>query len=64
MNHFLSSYKQKYVHGLLVNCSVKLAQEKCVFKWTDRLDLTIAVDWDIKSQTKQTKRQKTHEKIT
>ena len=23
------SYKRKYVHEVLVNCSVKLAQEKC-----------------------------------
>ena len=36
-----------------VNRLVKLAQEKSVFRWTDRLDMTIAVDWDIKPQTKQ-----------
>ena len=26
------SYKQKYVHEVLVNCLVKLAQEKCVVR--------------------------------
>ena len=35
------SYKQKCVHQVLVNRSVKLAQEK-------------AVDWDVKPQNKQT----------
>ena len=47
-------YKWKYVHKVLVNPLVKLAQEKSVVKWTDRLDMNIAVDWDIKIQTKQT----------
>ena len=45
------SYKQKYVHELLVKRLVKLAQEKkCGL-----VSMTIAVDWDIKNQTKQTK---------
>ena len=44
------SYKQKYVHKVLVNCLVKLAQER-----TDRPGMTIAVDWDVKHQTKQKK---------
>ena len=48
------SYKQKYVHELLVNRLVKLAQEKKLVRWTDRLDMTIVVDWDVKNQTKQT----------
>ena len=42
------SYKRKYVHEVLVNCLVKLAQEKCVIMWTDRPDMTIAVEWDVK----------------
>ena len=37
------SYKRKYVHEVLVNRFVKLAQ---------RPDMTIAVDWDVKKQTK------------
>ena len=49
------SYKQKYVHEVLVNSLVKLAQEKSVVRWTDRPDITIAVDWDVKNQTKQKK---------
>ena len=47
------SYKQKYVHDVLVKCFVKLAQEKSVVRLTDHLDMTIAVDWDVKPQTKQ-----------
>ena len=39
----------KYVHEVLVNCLVKLAQEKSVVRWTDRPDMTIAVDWDVKN---------------
>ena len=38
------SYKRKYVHEVLVNRLVKLAQEK----------ITMAVDWGVKNQTKQT----------
>ena len=45
-------YKRKYVHEVLVNRLVKLAQEK-VFRLTDRPDMTIAVDWDVKHQTNQ-----------
>ena len=29
---FVVSYKRKYVHGVLVNCLVKLAQEKSVVR--------------------------------
>ena len=43
------SYKQKY--EVLVNRLVKLAQEKSVVRGTDRPDMTIAVDWDVKNQT-------------
>ena len=53
------SYKQKYVHKVLVNRLVKLAQEKSVVRLTDRPDMTIAVDWDVKHQTKQAKLQNT-----
>ena len=35
----------------MVNCFVKLAQ-KSVVGWTDSHDMTIAVDWDVKKQTK------------
>ena len=47
-------FKRKYVHELLVNGLVKLAQENSVVKLTDRPDMTIAVDWGIKQQNKQT----------
>ena len=46
------SHKRKYVQKVLVNCSVKLAQEKSVVRWTNRPNMTIAVDWDVKKQTK------------
>ena len=46
------SYKQKYVHKVMVNCLVKLTQKKV---WLgDLTNMTIAVDWDVKHQTKQT----------
>ena len=48
-------YKQKYVHKVLVNRLVKLAKEKSVVRLTDRPDMTIAVDWDIKNQIKPNK---------
>ena len=44
-----------YAHKLLVKRLVKHAQEKSVVRWTDLPDMTIAVDWDIKHQRKQTK---------
>ena len=46
------SYKRKYVHEVLVNPLVKLAQEKSVVRLTDHPDMTIAVGWDVKHQTK------------
>ena len=46
-------YKRKYVHKVLVNCLFKLADEKSVVRWTDRLAITIAVDLGCKA-TKQT----------
>ena len=51
------SYKGKYVHLVLVNCLVKLAQEKSVVRWTDHPNMTIAVDWDVKHQTKTKKKE-------
>ena len=36
------------VHKVLVNCLVKLAQEKSVVRQTDCLDMTIAVDLNLK----------------
>ena len=36
------SYKQKYMHSVLVNLML-----------ADHLNMTIAVDWDVKPQTKQ-----------
>ena len=49
------SYKQKYVHEVLVNRLVKLAQEKRVVRWSDCPNMTIAVDLDIKHQITQKK---------
>ena len=50
------SCKRKFVHIVLVNCVVKLAEEKV---WLGELTIptcmTIAFDWDVKNQTKQTK---------
>ena len=51
-------YKRKYVHKVLVNCLFKLAQEKSVLRWTDRPNMTIAVDLERKA-TKQTNKQVT-----
>ena len=50
------SYKQKYEHEVLVNCLVKLAQEKSVVRRTDLPKMIIAVDWGVKNQTNQTNR--------
>ena len=44
------SYKRKYVHEVLVNCLIKLAQEKV---WLGELTMTIAVYLGRKA-TKQT----------
>ena len=41
------------MHKVLVNYIVKLAWEKSVVKLTDRPDMTIAVDWDVKHQPNQ-----------
>ena len=43
------SYKLKYMHKVLVNCLVKLAQEKSVVRLTDYSDMTIAINWDVKT---------------
>ena len=42
------------MHKVLVNRLVKPAQEKSMVGSTDRPDMTIAVEWDVKDQTKQT----------
>ena len=41
------SYKWKYVREVLVACL-----GRNVVRWTDRRDMTIAVEWDVKQQTK------------
>ena len=43
------SYKQKYVHTVLVKCLVKLAQEKVCLG--DLIIMTITVDLDVKPQS-------------
>ena len=48
------SYKRKFVHEVLVNRLVKIAHEKSVVRWTDQPNKTIAVDWEVKHQTKRT----------
>ena len=53
----IQGYKWKYVHIVMANPLVKLSQEKSVVRWTDCLNMTIAVDWDAKPQTKQTNTQ-------
>ena len=47
----VSGCKLKYVHEVLVNRLVKLAQEKSVNRLTDRLDMTIAVDKKTKKKS-------------
>ena len=46
------SHKPKYEHRVLVNHLVKLTHEKSVVKKTARPNMIIAVDWDVKHQTK------------
>ena len=48
------------MHGVLVIGFVKLAEETSVVKLTDRLVMTIAIDWDVKPQTRQTKQNWPH----
>ena len=45
------SYKQKFVHRVLVNYLVSACPGKNVVRLFNRLDMTIAVDWDTKPQT-------------
>ena len=46
------TYKQnKYVHGVLVNHSVLSLPRKSVARLTYHLDITLAIDWDVKPQT-------------
>ena len=44
LRRFVVSYKRKYVHQVLVNCLVKLAQETNFARLIDRPNMTIAVD--------------------
>ena len=46
------------IHRVLVNHLVHACPKKSVVRLTDRLDMTIAVDWEIKPQTKQKKSDK------
>ena len=49
------SYKWKHVHEVLGYCLVELAQKNV---WLgDRPNMIIAVDWDVKNQTKQTRKE-------
>ena len=41
------SYNQKYVHRVLAKLSVLSLPRKSVVKLTDRLGITIAIDWDV-----------------
>ena len=50
----LLSDKRKCVHDVLVNRLTQPAHEKSVIRWTDRPDMTKAVDWDVTHQTTQT----------
>ena len=49
----VASYWRKDVYFVLVNRSGSLPRNSVV-RLTDRLDMTIAVDWDVKPQIKQT----------
>ena len=45
------SQAKVYMHEVLVNLSVKLARKKSeVYRGTDPLDMTLAVDWDVKNK--------------
>ena len=48
------SYWRKDVRLVLVNCLESLSRNSVV-RLTDRLDMIIVVDWDVKTQIKQTK---------
>ena len=48
------SYWGKDVHGILVNRLGLSLPRKSGVRLTDRLDMTIVVDWNVKSQSKQT----------
>ena len=44
------------MHEIQINCfNSQACRGKNMVRLTDHLDMTIAVDWDIKPQTKQTK---------
>ena len=41
------------MHEVLVNCLVKVVQEKVWLGELNHPDMNIAVDWDVKNKTKQ-----------
>ena len=47
-------YWRKYVHQVLVNRLGLCLPRTSVVRITDRLDMTLVVDWDVKQQNKQT----------
>ena len=53
MRRVVLSYKQKYVHKVLVNCLVMLVQKNSVVWWNERPYMAISVDWDVKQQPNQ-----------
>ena len=53
IQEMLVSVKRKYEHEVLVNCLSQACPEKSVVRLTDHFGMTIAVDWDVKLQTKQ-----------
>ena len=42
----------KYVHEVTGKLLVQACPGKGVVRWTDRPDITLAVDWDVKQHTK------------
>ena len=42
------NYKRKYVHKILIKGILMQGQIKSVVRLTDCLQMTIAVDWDVK----------------
>ena len=39
-----------HLHEILVNRLVNFAQENSVISWTDHLDMTMAIVWDVQPQ--------------
>ena len=51
----LLAYLGGYIYEAHFECHDILMLGKSPIKWRQRLDMTIAVDWDVKHQFKQTK---------